>query len=168
MLQKKTSKKFKCEFDFALQILQIFLLFKCLWVPPLRYNCFWSVWKMSTKIAHFHLSYFPYNYFIFNWFRLQIWQQKRIWLIVFLTNLWYSFMFSYDADMTVVNYINKDVQNRFVSASDHQIFIPGPKENFTFPISFFLFIIANSYVNQREPRNMVLLIMSQLYFFLES
>ena len=30
ILQKRTSEKFKCEFDFALQIFQVYLLFKYL------------------------------------------------------------------------------------------------------------------------------------------
>ena len=78
--------------------------------------------KMLPKISNFHLSYFPGNYFKFNWFRFHIWQQKRIWLIAFLTNLWCS-MFSYDVDMTVVNYINRDVENVFVLGSDLRIFL---------------------------------------------
>ena len=45
-----------------------------------------------------------------------------------------------------------------------EIFSPGAKENFTLAISLFLFIIANCYVGQCEPRNSVPLIMSQLYF----
>ena len=47
------------------------------------------------------------------------------------------------------------------------MFSPGLKKNFTFPISYFLFIIANCYVDQCEPVKSVSLMMSQLYFLLE-
>ena len=32
-----------------------------------------------------------------------------------------------------------------------EIFSPGPKKNFIFPIYFFLFSIANGYVDQCKP-----------------
>ena len=38
----------------------------------------------------------------------------------FKTNLWYDSVVSYDADMTSVN---RDVENLFVSSSDHRIFL---------------------------------------------
>ena len=37
--------------------------------------------------------------------------------------LWYSSMFSYIAILAVVNYMKKDIENVFVSASDHRIFL---------------------------------------------
>ena len=91
-LRKRTSEKSKCKFDFALQILQIFSLFKYLWALPQGRDLFWSFWKMSPKMSDFSFFYFPDNYLVFYWFILHIWQRKRIWLIVFLTNLWYCSM----------------------------------------------------------------------------
>ena len=42
------------------------------------------------------------------------------------------------------------------------------RQNFTFPLLLYLFIIASCYVDQYEPRNRVpLIMMSQLYFMLE-
>ena len=103
-------------------------------------------------------------------------------------------MVSYDGDMTAINYNRKrNVENLFTLAADHrifqrnlpyrvyghvyqkycinpkfdvygEIFSPGPKKNFTFPISLFLFIIANCYVDQCKPP----LIMFKLYFLLVS
>ena len=91
--------------------------------------------KCCLKLAIFTSPIFQViNYFKFNWFRLHIWQQKRIWLIAFLTNLWCSSMFSYDADMTVVNYINRDVENVFVLGSDLRIFL----SNLSFRVYLYL------------------------------
>ena len=124
MLQKKNIWKIQVWLWFcSSRIADILIYSSILWVSPPQHDLFWSVLKMSPKIGNFHLSYFPDNYFIFNGFRLHIWQQKIIWLTAFLTNRWYSSMFSYDADITVVNYINRDVENVFVSASDHRIFV---------------------------------------------
>ena len=76
----------------------------CFDQEPRIISLFWLVWKMSPKTLIFA---FPDNCLIFNWFILHIWQQKRFWLIAFLTNLWYSSMVSYDGDMTAVNYKQK-------------------------------------------------------------
>ena len=43
-------------------------------------------------------------------------------------------MFSYDADMTVVNYINRDVENVFVLGSDLRIFL----SNLSFRVYLYL------------------------------
>ena len=122
MLQKRASEKFKRKFDFAHQILQIFSLFKYLWATPPGCDLFWSLWKMSPKMSDFSLPYFPDNYLIFYWFILHIWQQKRIWLIAFLTNLWYSSM-TYMMETWQPSIINRDVENLFVSASGHRIIL---------------------------------------------
>ena len=38
-------------------------------------------------------------------------------------NIWYSSMFSSDADMTAVNNENRDLENMFVLASDYRVFL---------------------------------------------
>ena len=48
-----------------------------------------------------------------------------------------------------------------------EIFSPRQKEIFTFPISLFLFILTNCYVDQCD-RDRLPFIMSQLYFLLKS
>ena len=121
--KKRTSEKFKCKIDFPLQILRRSSLFKYLWGLPPWHDLFWSVWKILPKIGNFHLFYFPDNYFMFNWFILHIWLQKKLQLIAFLINLWYSSIVSYDAGMTAVNYINRDIENLLLSKSDHRIFL---------------------------------------------
>ena len=128
---------------------------------------------------------------------LHIWQQERFWSIVFLTNLWYFFLWFHLMETRQWSIVNtkRDVENLFALVSAHRIFLWNffsrsiymyiktiletrssvieifylwdQRKKSTFPISLFLFIIANCCVEQWE-WNRVPFIMSQMYFLLES
>ena len=73
----------------------------------------WAI--LACLIFQIITWYFIDSYFIFG-------SKKKIWLIAFLTNLWYSSM-TYMMETWQPSIINRDVENLFVSASDHRIIL---------------------------------------------